>query len=200
MIRRRFKNIKVFRPSIGTVAALLIVAGGVAFALLQSQAKLTGNSIHTASAGLAISQNDSNYGPNTTGYDFFGIIPGSQVSQTEHFLLKNTGSAPLSLKAAASGTPSNPSGADLDKVHVILTPYQTGTSMPGTPQSFSLQSLIDADAAGGLAVDYPSSLAPGSKEEFNIQVSMDADAVSGSSAALSNIDLEFTGAAQAAVN
>ena len=72
--------------------------------------------------------------------------------------------------------------------------------MPGTPQSFPLQSLIDADAAGGLAVDYPSSLAPGSKEEFNIQVSMDADAVSGSSAALSNIDLEFTGAAQAAVN
>jgi hypothetical protein len=200
MFRRRFKNIKALRPSAGTVAALLIVAGGMAFALLQSQARLTGNSIHTASAGLVISQNDTNYGPNTTGYDFSGVIPGSQASQTEHLFLKNTGSAPLSFRLASTGIASNPSGADLDKVHVILTPYQTGTSMPGTQQSFSLQSLIDADAAGGLAVDYPSSLAPGSKEEFNIQIAMDADAISGSGAALSGIDLGFTGSAQVNAN
>lgn len=200
MFRRRFKNIKAFRPSIGVAAALVIVAGGVAFALLQSQAKLTGNSIHTASAGLAISQNDTNYGPNTTGYDFSGIIPGSQASQTEHFLLKNTGSAPLKLKVSATSVPSNPSNIDLGKVSVILTPYSTTTFMPGTPQSFSLRSLIDADATGGLAIDYPSSLAPGTKEEFNIQVSMDVDAASGSSAALSGLDLGFTGATQTAAN
>lgn len=200
MFRRRFKNIKAFRPSIGTVAALLIVAGGVAFALLQSQAKLTGNAIHTASAGLAISQNDTNYGPYTTGYDFSGIIPGSQASQTEHFLLKNTGSAPLKLKVAAAGTLSNPSNIELNKVSVLLTPYNNTTFMPGTPQSFPLQSLIDSDAAGGLSVDYPGTLNPGSKEEFNIQISMDADAAAGSSATLSNIDLEFTGEAQTAAN
>ncbi len=200
MFRRRSKNIKAWKPSVGTVAALLIVAGGVAFALLQSQAKLTGNSIHTASTGLAISQNDTNYGTSTTGYDFSGIIPGSQASQTEHFLLKNTGSAPLKLKVAVTGAPSNPSSIDLGKVTVIITPYSTATFMPGTPQSFPLQSLIDADAYGGLSVDYPSSLAPGSKEEFNIQVSMDADSVSGSSAALSGIDLGFTGVAQVNAN
>lgn len=196
MIRRRFTNIRFLRPSTAILAVLLMVAGGVAFALLHSQAKLTGNSIHTDTAALDISQNDTNYGPSTAGYDFSGIIPGSQPSQTEHFLLKNIGSSPLALSLAATSAPSNPSNVDLNKVHVIVTPYSTDTYMPGTPQSFTLQSLIDSDASGGLPVDYPALLSIGQKEEFNIQISMDADAADGSNASLSNIDLGFSGTAQ----
>jgi hypothetical protein len=184
------------KKSIG-VAALMLLVGGVAFALLQSQATLRGNSISTESANLLISQNDSNYGPSTSGYAFTGIIPGTQASQTEHFLLKNTGTAPLALTMSLASAPTSADGVDLSKVHVILTPYSTTTYMPGTPQSFSLQSLLDA-GADGVAVDYPNPLAAGTKEEFNLQIDMDNDAYSGSaSVSLSNLDLSFIGTAAA---
>lgn len=188
------RQIKNYKKTVGLVMASLLLAGGVAFALLQSQAKLTGNSISTQSAGLYISQNDTNYGTTTAGYSFANIIPGSQPSQTEHFMLKNTGSSPLALKIGVTSTPANPSNVDLAKVHVILTPYSTVTYMPGTPLNYTLQSLIDA-GSDGVPVDYPSPLAVSSKEEFNIQIAMDADAVNGTNAALSNIDLGFTGVA-----
>ncbi|HET7059801.1 MAG TPA: hypothetical protein VFH99_00565 [Candidatus Saccharimonadales bacterium] len=191
---RQSQKIKGYKKSAATLAALILLVGGVAFALLQSQTKLTGNSISTVSTGLLISQNDSNYGPTTAGYNFSGVIPGAQPSQTEHFVLKNTGSTALALKLGVTSMPANPSNIDLNKVHVILTPYSTTTFMPGTPQSFSLQSLMDS-ADSGVAIDYPDPLAASTKEEFNIQMSMDADAVSGSSASLSNIDLGLIGVA-----
>jgi len=193
---KRFKNLKAWQRSTGVMVAILVIMGGVAFALLQSQAKLTGNSISTQTTGLLISQNDSNYGTTTMGYSFAGIIPGTQPSQTEHFLLKNTGNASLALKFAADSVPANPANVDLSKVNVILTPYSTTTFMPGTPLSFSLQSLVDASASGGLTVDYPAKLDPGAKEEFNIQAAMDGDAYSGAGASLGNIDFTFTGVAQ----
>jgi len=92
-----------------------------------------------------------------------------------------------------ASTPANPGNVDLNKVSVILTPYSTTTFMPGTPQTFTLQSLLDAN--GGTPISYPASLLAGSKEEFNIQIAMDGDAASGSSVNLSNIDLAFTGSA-----
>jgi type II secretory pathway pseudopilin PulG len=182
---------KPFKRTAVAMLIILIAAAGVAFAFLQSQAKLTGNSIQTQTAGLLISQNDANYSASASGYSFAGIIPGSQPSQTEHFMLKNTGSAQMALKLGVAGPFTNPSDVDLSKVHVILTPYSTVTSMPGTPQDFTLQSLVDAGPSGA-AVNYPGSLSAGSKEEFNLQISMDADAVNASGASLANLDLVFT--------
>lgn len=195
MFRQKIKKLK--KPLAGMTAVLAV--GSVAFALLQSQATLTGNSISTGTANLLISQNDTNYGQTTSGYAFTGIIPGSQPSQTEHFMLKNVGDASLSLKLSLASPPSNPDDADLDKVHVILTPYSTTTFMPGTPQTFSLQSLLTAGAPG-VAVDYPDPLSAGSKEEFNVQMDMDGDAVNGHSASLSGIDLALTGVAVSNTN
>lgn len=175
-------------------AAVVLAAGGVAFALLQSQVSLTGNSVTTGTTGLDISPNDTNYSNTYTGFNFSGVIPGSQPSQTEHFLLKNVGSAPLAIRLGISSVPSNPHGVDLSKVHVILTPYSTDTYMPGTPLDFPVQSLVDAGSSG-VPVDYPANLAVGMKEEYNLQISMDGDAVNGSNASLSNIDFQFTGIA-----
>jgi hypothetical protein len=195
MKRRNFINLRVRKRVSITAAAAVLAGGGVAFALLMSQAVLTGNSISTESAGLLISQNDSYYGPTTSGYAFTGIIPGSQASQTEHFLLKNVGSAVLALNMSLTSTPTNPDGVDPAKIHIILTPFSMDTYLPGAPQDLTLQSLLDA-GAGGVAVDYPSPLPAGAKEEFNIQVGMDEDAVSGNNGALlSNIDFGFTGTA-----
>ncbi len=191
MIRHKFKDIKMWRPSAGTAVALLIVAGAVAFALLQSQVQLGGNSIQTDSAGLLISRDGSSYSSSATGYAFVHIIPGSKPSQTEHFMLQNTGSAPLAINLGMPSAPDNPNDLDLGKVSVIITPHGVG-AMPGSPQSFTLQSLMDA--ADGVAVDGPA-LDFGTTEEFDIQVAMDPDAVSGEGVALSGLNLTFTGVA-----
>jgi hypothetical protein len=198
-MRQKLANLRIQKRSAGLIAAVMIIAGGVAFAMLQSQAKLAGNSVQTESAGLLISDTDSNYTDIERGFAFAHIIPGAQASQTEHFLLKNTGSAALALKLGATSLPVNPGNVDLSKVNIILTPYNENF-MPGASQTFTLQSLIDGNTGGGLAVSYPAKLTAGAKEEFNIQVSMDGDAASGSSASLSNIDLGFTGVAAANAN
>lgn len=166
------------RQQIGLAAVtFLLIAGGVAFALLQSQAKLNGNSIETDSASLVISPNDITYSNAATGYKFAHIIPGVQASQTEHIFLRNMSVAPLALKVGVPTAPDNPDGVDLSKVKVILSPYDMSSHTPQTPQSFSLQSLISPDGSG--AVNYPGGLSPGAIEEFDIQIAMDADAVNG---------------------
>lgn len=194
MVSQKFAKLKSKKRSAGVIAAVMVVTCGMAFALLQSQDKLTGNSIETESANMVVSQNDSNYGQTTSGYHFTGIIPGTQASQTEHFFLKNVGTAPLALKLSSASTPANPSSVDLSKVKIILTPFDTTTFMPGTPQSFSFQSLVDAGSVG-VSINYPAALAANSKEEFNIQVAIDDGAVGSAGASLSNIDLAFTGTA-----
>ncbi|HEX5744452.1 MAG TPA: hypothetical protein VFX84_03335 [Candidatus Saccharimonadales bacterium] len=201
-IPRNFDNLKKLRPrragkpSLGAMLAVLAVSGGVAFALLQSHASLTGNSVTTGTAGLLISPNDTNYSNTYAGFSFSGIVPGMQASQTEHFLLKNTGTTPLAIRFGVTSTPANPSGIDLSKVHVMLAPYSTETYMPTTPLDFTLQSLVEAGDAG-VAVEYPSMLSVGMKEEYNVRIAMDADAVDGNSASLSGIDFGFTGVAAA---
>lgn len=193
-MRRTFLSTNINKRMLCLAVALVVAMGGVTFALLQSQVKLKGNSIQTGTTGLLISPNDLNYNTEVTGFNFTGIIPGAQASQTATFLLKNTGNSPLALKFAAANPPANPSNVDLSKVQVILTPFNEHF-MPGTPLTFSLQSLIDAEAAGGLPINYPVKLSPSTKHQFNIQVGMDADAVNGSSAAISNVDFVFTGVA-----
>lgn len=200
MTKQKFISSKISkRVGVGTAMAI-IVAGGVAFALLQSQAKLTGNSIETDGANLVISPNDSTYSNVATGYKFAHIIPGSQPSQTEHLFLRNIGTARLAIKASAPVAPDNPNHVDLSKVNVILRPYDMTTHQPAAPQSFALQSLIDAGPAGGTSINYPA-LEPNAIEEFDIQIAMAADAVNGSTPALlSNLDLTFTGVATASTD
>ncbi len=193
MQRLKLKKPKSWKPSVSTVLALLIVAGGVTFALLQSQVDLTSNSVQTDSAGLLISSDDLHYTSSANGFDFVHIIPGSKPSQTQRFTLQNTGSAPLALRLKTANSPANPNNIDLNKVKIIITSYDTQTSRPGTPQSFTLGSLIDG--GDGVPLSYPTALQQNTKENFDIQVAMDADAVSGSGAMLSNLDLIFAGVA-----
>src|SRR5581483_9596560 len=89
------------------------------------------------------------------------------------FYLNNAGSTNLSLKLGIDGSKlSNPSGADLNKVYIVLTPAAAG----GVPQKLSLASLASASSSGGLALNL--TLAAGTTAEYEVQVSMDATAVS----------------------
>jgi hypothetical protein len=186
---RRFRSLK---RSIAIATLTVGLTGSAAFAVLQSQNTLTGNTISTATANLQLSIDGTTYTTSKVGFDFNNIVPGGSAVPTTgySFYLKNAGGTPLGIKFAVAGTPSNPNGVDLSKVNIILTTVASGTS----PASYSLQSLLSANG-GGVTI-LPASLAVGISQQYKLQVSMDADAVTGSSASLGNIDFVFTGTAQ----
>ena len=185
---------RVVGRALTALAAVAVVVSGVTFAILQSQQNtLTGNTIETATANLAISRDGYSYATTQNGYDFANIIPGGPAVPSNGgymFYLKNAGGTPLALKFAVSSVPTNPDNIDLSKVDVVLTPLE-GDALT---QSFTLQSLMGANAAGGLAINTPMSLASNGVEQYRIAVSMEPDALHGSGSALGNIDFAFTGA------
>lgn len=190
----RFRNIKVLARTVGVVAAVVIVAGGVTFAALQSQQDmLTGNTIETATADLRLSTDAVNYSNSRAGFDFNNLVPGGQAVPVAGYAvyLKNFGGTPLALKLAVGSVPTNPANVDLSKVNVLLTTVGSGTGI----QSFNLQSLVAASPAGGLPIN-SGNLASNSTGQYKLQVAMETDALTGSSAALGNIDFVFSGVAQ----
>lgn len=187
-------NLRAFGRAVVVIIVVIAAVSGVTFAALQSQqAKLTGNTIETATANLQLSTDGSTFGASQTGFDFNNLVPGGQpVPQFgQNIYLKNSGGTPLQLKLAITTTPSNPSNVDLSKVNLLLTLRDNPT-----PQIFSLQSLITASASGGAIITAPATLAAGSTAQYSLQIAMAGDAFSGSSASLGNIDLAFSGLAQ----
>lgn len=189
---KKSRRLKGLKRSI-TIATLLTgLAGGATFAALQSQQNtLAGNLIETANASLLLSNDGTTFTTSQAGYEFANIVPGGAALPTTGYpvYLKNTGGTPLALKFYVSSTPSNPSAVNLSKVNIVLTTVGTGAPV----QTFSLQSLIDAKATGGLTIG---SLNPTYTQQFKLQVSMTSDAVVQSSATLGNIDFAFAGEAQ----
>lgn len=174
------------------IAVLLSLVGGVTFAALQSQSKLTGSTIQTATANLLIGRDATNLANTQAGYSFTNLIPGGTLTPSNGYpvYLKNAGGTPLSLKFAVSGTPSNPSNVDLTKVSVHINSISSGQT-----QIFTLQSLIDSNATGGLTMTLVSVLFPDQLQPLTMQVSMAADAFGGQSAAIGAIDFVITGTA-----
>lgn len=175
------------------VLSIVAVSGSVSYAALVSQqAKLTGNTVKTATANLQVSNDGVNYSDSLAGYSFTGLIPGGQALPVNGYVVcvKNTGDSALALKFAISSTPLNPDNVDLTKVHVIVTP-----TSGGSPQNYVMQSLITPVSSGGLAILTPTALLVGESATYHIQISMDIDALSGPSASISNLDFSFSGTA-----
>jgi len=174
------------------IAACTIAIGSVSYAALQSQDKLTGNTIETATANLQISSDGTTFSTTQAGYDFNNLIPGGAAMPQNGYTvtLRNSGGTGLALRLAVSSTPTNLSSVDLSKVNVLLTSVSSNLT-----QTFTLQSLIDASTSGGVAITTPSQLAAGNTYQYKLQVSMASDAISGSSASLGNIDFAIAGIA-----
>lgn len=161
------------------------VVTGVTFAALQSQqASLTGNSIQSATADLRIGTTASTFDSSRSGFTFKDVIPGGQAMPADgySFYLKNYGTAPLSLKAVIGSTPTNASNIDLSKVRLQITRVDNETV-----QTASLQEFM----ATGLAITDP--INPSSVVQYKLRAAMDEDAFTGTGAALSGIDLVFSG-------
>lgn len=177
----------------GIITALVMLAGGVAYAALQSQqVKLTGNTIQTASANLMISADGINYNSTQPGYNFSGIVPGGPAVPTggQKVYIKNTGNAAVVLKMFVNSTPTNPDSVDFNKVTIVITPIGGGTT-----QTVSLQTLMSSQSTGGITLSTPISLAAGSSAGYSVSISMATDAVNGSSATIGGVDFVFTGIA-----
>lgn len=191
---KRSKRIRSLKRSILIATLLVGVAGGGAYAVLQSQQNsLTGNTISTATANLQLSVDNQNFSYSHIGFDFNNIVPGGQAVPTTGypFYLKNAGGTPLAIKLAVNGTPTNPDNVDLSKVNIILATVASGSN----PQTFSLQSLIASSPSGGTQVSV-NNLDIGVTQFYKLQASMAADAVTATSASIGNIDFTFTGIAQ----
>jgi hypothetical protein len=191
---KKSRRLRGLKRSIITATLLTGLAGGATFAALQSQQDtLTGNIISTANANLGLSIDGTVYTSSSAGFEFDNIVPGGSAQPTTGypFYLRNNGGTPLDIKFYVSSTPSNPSGVNLAKVNVVLTTVGSGQS----PQSFSLQSLMDAKTTGGINVS-AAAINPGFNQQYKLQISMASDAVVQSSATLGNIDFAFTGTAQ----
>jgi hypothetical protein len=97
-------------------------------------------------------------------------VPGGQPVPTAGYTvyLRNMGGTPLALKLAISSIPTNPSHVDLNKVNLLLTKVGGGTSI----QSFSLQSLMTAAPAGGVAFT-SCNLDNNNVAQYKLQIAMD---------------------------
>jgi hypothetical protein len=186
-------GLKNFRPLLraaivlGSVGTITTAA---TFAALQSQqAVLASNTINSATASLSVSTDNTSFSNSKTGFTFSGVVPGGASVPTggNPVWLRNSGSANLSLKAAISSTPSNLSNVDLNKVFLHVT-----RSDNSFDQSFSLKSLIDGYATGGVSTGDTINIS--ATVQYLLRVSMTSDAFSGSSGVtISGVDLVFTG-------
>lgn len=175
------------------VAGCLVVGGSVSFAALSQQAKLTGNSIQTATANLQISADGNTYGNTLSGFNFSSLVPGGRPMPLTGYqvYLKNSGTTPIALKLAVTSKPTNPDNVDLAKVHVVLTP-----TFGGSIQNVTLAALIAAADTGGEPILLPAQLMPTTAFQYTVQIQMEADALNGSSATIGGVDFSFTGLAQ----
>ncbi|HEX8182069.1 MAG TPA: hypothetical protein VF575_00530 [Candidatus Saccharimonadales bacterium] len=189
----QLRNFQPLARAVMVVSAVAVLATGVTYAALQSQAaNLTGNSISTATADLRISTTSStsstSFANTKTGFAFSNIIPGAAAVPTDGnlFYLKNFGTAPMALKVAISSTPTNLSSVDLSKVYIQFSRVDT-TAV----QKLPVASLIASHTTGGTPVT--DNLVGGATAQYKTQVVMDDDAFSGASATIGGIDLVFTG-------
>lgn len=188
-----FKNFKPLLRAIVVLGAVGTITTAATFAALQSQqAVLASNTINSATASLAVSTDNTTFSNSKPGFTFSGVVPGGPNVPTGGYStwLRNSGTANLAIKAAISSVPGNPSNVDLSKVFLHIT-----RSDNSFDQSFSLKSLIDGYAGGGVAIG--DSVTVSNTVQYLLRVSMASDAFSGSNGVtISGVDLVFTGTAQ----
>lgn len=189
------KSLRSMVQTIGIIAAIMSMVGGVTYAALQSQQLLLkSNSITTPVANLSMSIDNTNFGTTLNGFPFTGLIPGGSAVPSSGWpvYLRNDGTTPLAISISADPTLVNPNNVDLKKVHLILQP-----AGGGVPQNFLLSDLITANATNGLPLTSQSlaRLVNNSTTSFTLQIMMDSDAFSGGSAIITGLILVFNATA-----
>ncbi len=191
-------NIRKINPAaraIGTVGAVVVLAGGVTFAALSSTATLTDNTVSSATATLQVDNPADGVDFNSTdgGFVFNNLVPGEDYGAAQQFSLKNTGTVDLDVTVYATvGTATG----SLDKTKVMI---KFTNNSPLDVSEFTLAQLEavfnNVPGSGGAGT-----LLDGETENFDIQVKLLPGAVTGSGpAADTGFSLVFTGTNEAEV-
>ena len=184
----KLKNQAALVRAIAILSGVAVLVTGVTFAALQSQqATLTGNSIQSATADLRIGTSQSTFDASRNGFSFKDLVPGGPAVPADGhtFYLKDYGSASLKLRLALGSVPANTANMDLSKVKLVLNRVDTASA----DQTISLKALSET----GLQLTDP--INAGTVAQYKLRAVMEADAYEGTGAAVTGIDLVFSGTA-----
>ena len=176
------------------VSIVVTLAVGATVAMDESDtAFMDNNSFSTASVGLDVSTDGTNFSGNTSGFNIEDIIPGGdgEPSGGQTFWLRNDGTVSFGLKVGVDPAVVNavvPSGS-IDLSQVILEFERAGAA---STVEHPLQDLIDSFATGGLTLN-ESLPEDGTPIEFSVKVKVGYDALDGAGGTLSNLNIVFFG-------
>jgi hypothetical protein len=190
------KRINPVTRAIGVFGAVAIVVGGVTYAVMQSQATLTNNTISSATASLQVDNTDdatNGFGTSDVGFQFTNLVPGAGYGDPQNFSLHNAGTSNLQVTVyATAGTVTGV--LDKNKVHVKFT--NTSLSTPGSVEYTLAQLEANFNGLPGVVgTDFLDTSTPGETNEFEVQVKLDEGATGASGASNSGFNLVFTGTA-----
>jgi hypothetical protein len=184
--------------ALGVVTAVMVVAGGVTFAALQSQdVTLAGNRITSATANLLVGNGDGQFVSSAPGFTFDNVEPGGVAMPVagNPLYLRNGGTSNLQVRLALNGNAlHNPNNLTLSRVFLDIVPAEGGTS-----QEVSLAALADAYTAGN-PVTLNMTAPAGKDTQYLLRVRMADSAVSSTATSVTiyGIDLIFSGVTQSA--
>lgn len=190
------KKLNPAARAIGTVGAVVALAGGVTFAALTSTATLTDTSINTANAGLLLWDGNS-FESTAPGFTITGAIPDTP-SAPQPFYFQNSGDAAETVSVKANHAPTT----DLDLYSNIKVRFDCfgANSVVNT----NVQSLIDGSVPLGLTLPVG---AQGNESDgvnntlgdCTATFTIEGSGVNNNSASVTDLDLDFTGTAVAPI-
>lgn len=193
---KRFKKIGPLLRSAVILGALGVTVTGITFASLQSRdATLNNSMISSATADLLIGPTADQTADSMGGFNFTNVEPGAVASAANDrtFYLQNDGTTRLDLKMTISKNLQWPTGVDISKVYLVVTPPF------GDPvQKVSLSALYDSYDKGYTPLGW--TIDAGTTGLYKIQALIDSDAITDSSAAgitISSLSIIFSGVSHA---
>lgn len=194
------KGINPVVRAVGVFSAVAIVAGGVTYAALTSQATLTANTISSANASLLLWDGDS-FENTAPGFNVTGLIPG-QGSDEYKFYAKNAGDSAMTVTAKVPTAPAEPAGgydfSGWENLKVTFKSYAPDCGGTDTVQT-TMAALLAGEVAlpcnpldEGAQGDTGNAATEGN---YSVKFDIAPESVTGDSPAVGNFDIVFTGTA-----
>ncbi len=186
----KLRNINPMVRAIGTMGAVVALAGGITIANLNTNnVTLAANEMDVTSDVLRIS-NGGAFGTNVSGFSNANLVVGDESAQ-QPFYFQNLANANLALTATIPGSPTvnnlNPTGVHFkfyDKDGTTVLANTTLSALEAAPVALADQ--LDANAQGNGGVS-------GTEGNYFYTITVDPSAVTGSTPGIPSFDLQFAG-------
>jgi|GEM_PF-2453197 len=199
---RKFKGINPLVRAVGVFSAVAVVVGGVTYAVLNSQATLTGNTFSSSTSDLQVYDTESGQFAKTgKGFDIKDFVPGKGADAP--FYLKNKGGLDLDVSAHIPTAPAAPEGgygfASFADVKVTFTTKENGCSAENRKVETTMQALLDGEVdlpCNSLKANAQGNGSEGAEKtegNYKIKIDVPANKITGDRAQVNAFDLVFSG-------